>query len=93
MISSDADLKLALTAAIVKAWSDDGFRSRLLTNAPDALRTLGYECPPSLVVRVVERGASSAAMTEVTVALPPKPAVGDAPVDRAVEFVRAMILC
>lgn len=58
-------------ALIAKAWSDEDFKSRLLSDPADTLRSEGWNVPADATVKVVEAAASP---NEITLMLPQKPA-------------------
>jgi hypothetical protein len=58
-------------ALVAKAWADDDFKSRLLSDPADTLRSEGWEFPAGATVSVVEAAASP---EQITLVLPEKPA-------------------
>ena len=48
----------AYNALVAKAWADEDFKSRLLSDPADTLRSEGWNVPAGTTVKVVEAGAS-----------------------------------
>jgi hypothetical protein len=59
---------------VARAWSDDGFRQRLLTEPASVLCEAGIEIPPGVTVRVVQGDTAEATEEETCFWLPPNPA-------------------
>jgi hypothetical protein len=57
---------------VARAWSDEAFKRRLVTEPAAVLREQGMDVPPGVEVRVVENTATVAHLV-----LPPKPAEGE----------------
>ena len=57
---------------IAKAWSDESFKKRLLTDPAPLLKAEGVELPAGMQVRVVENTS-----TVFHLVLPPRPASGE----------------
>src|SRR5262245_51769340 len=60
------EFKRNFSLIIARAWSDDGFKRRLLENPNAILREFGIEVPPGVGVRVVDNTSNV-----VHVVLPP----------------------
>lgn len=43
-----------LKVIIAKAWSDAGFKAKLLANATETLSSMGVKVPPGITIKVVE---------------------------------------
>ncbi len=50
-------------ALVAKAWADEDFKSRLLSDPADTLRSEGWDVPADATVNVVEAAASPERMT------------------------------
>lgn len=63
---------------IAKAWTDEAFKQKLISQPSETLREEGVETPPDVELRVVENTDK-----QVYIVLPPRPA--DVPIEA--EFV------
>jgi len=71
---------------IAKAWSDEAFKERLLTDSPAVLESEGIIVPPGVDVKVVEQTD-----TQLFIVIPPKP-----PIEQYVvmtERIAAIVSC
>ena len=57
---------------IAKAWSDEGFKARLLANPKAAMAEVGMDAPEGVEIEVVESTQEKAYLF-----IPPKPPVGE----------------
>lgn len=57
------------TRAITRAWTDNSFKERLLTNPKDALKEVGVQVPANVDVKIAEESP-----TVMNLTLPAKPA-------------------
>jgi hypothetical protein len=62
---------------VARAWDDDAFRQRLLTEPASVLREEGIDVPPGVALRVIESGSAEASEEETCFWLPPSPADED----------------
>src|SRR5262245_40656366 len=62
---------------VARAWDDDGFRQRLLTEPEAVLREEGIDGPAGIVVRVVEGDEAADSRQVAYLRLPSKPADDD----------------
>ena len=58
---------------VARAWDDDGFRQRLLSEPEEILREAGISLPSGVPVRVVEDDSAAADESGVCLRLPAKP--------------------
>jgi hypothetical protein len=58
--------------AVARAWSDEGFKKRLLTQPAAALKEVGVEVPAGLQLKVLENTDNL-----VHLILPPRPGPGE----------------
>lgn len=62
---------------VARAWDDDAFRRRLLSEPACVLREEGIDVPPGAGVRVIEGEGADASEEEICFWLPPWPADED----------------
>lgn len=67
---------------VAKAWSDDGFKAKLMSDPKAVLKDNGVDVPDSIDVKVVENTDKVVHFT-----LPPKPTKGDELSDAELENV------
>jgi hypothetical protein len=72
---------------IAKAWADDAFKQKLLSDPASTLKKEGLELPPGVEVRVVE-----CTDDVYYLVLPPKPADGELDVDQVDSIEAAFYL-
>ncbi len=68
---------------IAKAWMDEGFKKRLLSDPAAVLKEQGLETPPGVEIRIVENTDKVFHLV-----LPPKPSSGELP-DASLDTVAA----
>ena len=62
---------------VARAWDDDGFRQRLITEPGAVLREEGIDVPDDVALRVLEGDEAEDAGEAAYLRLPPKPAAED----------------
>ncbi len=58
------------SALVAKTWADEDFKTRLLADPADTLRSEGWDVPADATVKIVDPAASP---KEITLMLPSKP--------------------
>ena len=81
MVSTEEEFSAAWERIVAQAWSDDGFKQRLLAQPGSVFSDFGISTPPGATVRVVE---NTPMVKTMVLPMPPSSSVtevgaGDAP--------------
>jgi len=66
------EFKKAYAKIVAKAWADDAFKQRLLSDPTTVLRENGVDVPESVQIKILESTS-----TTIPLILPPKPDTGE----------------
>lgn len=85
---SDQDQQKIFAKVVARAWADDGFKTRLITDPAGVAREEGFEFPEGAKVTVHENSAK-----EFHVVLPAKPEARDLSEEELDSVAGGLIIC